>query len=63
MLKKKYNITLDTRMLEDAIVEAGSLDRAWRQVLQRDPKLRGNDYNEKDTLAKEKQIELGYQIK
>jgi hypothetical protein len=50
------------KVLEDLIVEAGSLDRIWRQVLQRNPKYRGSDYEDRKKLVKEKQFELGYII-
>lgn len=37
-----------------------SLDRSWRQILQQRPELRGEDYDKKEVLSQEKQLELGY---
>lgn len=62
MLKNKYNVNIDPKTLEDLIVEASSLDRAWRQTLQHNPHLRGSDYGEGEILAQEKILELGYEV-
>ncbi len=48
-------------MLEQFVVDASSYDRAWRQVLQLEPHLRGSDYGEKRELEEAKQLELGYE--
>lgn len=65
MLCRRYHITgeLSPAKLEEIIVEAATLDRAWRQILQQDEykHLRGKDYGDKEMLEQEKQIELGYE--
>lgn len=61
ILKKNYNIEIDDKMLADLICEAQSLDRCWRKVLEENPELQGNDYNDKDILVQAKQVELGYE--
>lgn len=62
MLAKKYSVNIDPKTLEDLIVEASSLDRVWRQVLQHNPHLRGQDYGESEKLEQEKILELGYEV-
>ncbi len=37
-----------------------SMDRAWRQALEKNPNLRGTDYEDKDDLESKKRISLGY---
>lgn len=65
LLNKKYESEMQTGItidiLERLIVDAGSYDRAWRQVLQHEPTLRGTDYDDKTMLEQEKELELGYQ--
>lgn len=70
MLMRKY------RPLEDAIMNGvltkdtvtamvqdyASMDRAWRQALERNPGLRGEDYDEKESLEMKKLDELGYNV-
>lgn len=46
--------------LADLVVLAGSLDRAWRKALQDNPNLRGKDYDDKEVLEQEAQLNLGY---
>ncbi len=46
--------------LIDLVQDYSSMDRAWRQALEQNPELRGSDYQEKERLEQEKQIELGY---
>lgn len=48
--------------LADLVVLAGTLDRAWRKILQDNPELRGLDYEDKAVLEQEKQMELGYEV-
>jgi hypothetical protein len=62
MLKNKYNVNIDPKMLEDLIVEASSLDRMWRKILQENPHLQGSDYEQGEVLSQDKQIELGYEV-
>lgn len=67
LLNKKYfgeamYSTVNVQILENIIVDASSYDRAWRQVLQREPSLRGTDYGDKDELESMKQEELGYKM-
>ena len=65
LLLKKYEGEMQTGVtdgiIERLIVDASSYDRAWRQVLQHEPQLRGTDYDEKAMLEQEKELELGYQ--
>ena len=62
ILEQKYEhidrVSIDS--IEILIVDASSYDRAWRQVLQYEPELRGTDYNKKDILEQKKELELGY---
>lgn len=63
MLQKKYPNELEhisLQRIEDMIVDAHNLDRAWRKVLQDNPSLRGSDYEEKVVLEQKKELELGY---
>lgn len=55
---KGQEVTQD--MLEQFVVDVSSYDRAWRQVLQLEPQLRGTDYDDKPILEQEKQLDLGY---
>ncbi len=63
LLERKFNtqMGIGVASLEDLLVAAASYDRAWRQVLQHEPQLRGADYGEKDEVEQEKELELGYQ--
>lgn len=62
LLWNKYNVDrgIDKSGLKNLIIDASTYDRAWRQVLQKNPNLRGSDYEEKETLEENKQTELGY---
>lgn len=42
--------------------EYASMDRVWRQALERNPELRGSDYGERVALVQKKQQELGYNV-
>lgn len=68
LLMKKYpeiRRAVETQEIRKETITAmvqdyASMDRAWRQVLERNEHLRGADYAEKVKLEQEKQIELGY---
>lgn len=63
LLDQTYHMTLaglSKGSLENIVTDVSSYDRAWRQVLQHEPNLRGKDYDEKDTLEQQKELELGY---
>ncbi len=60
-LYRLHNTMIDEVNLMDLIVEAASMDRAWRAITMKYPHLRGKDYQEKYSLAKRKQKELGYE--
>jgi hypothetical protein len=63
LLYKKWSLSvreMTIPVLEQIIVESSSYDRAWRQVLQLEPHLRGTDYESKTDLEMEKRKELGY---
>ncbi len=51
---------IDHKTMVAIIQDAASMDRAWRQILEHDETLRGNDYGEKTKLEQETQLELGY---
>lgn len=59
-LEKKYKTGITLETLIRIAVEASTLDRGWRYILQNNPRLRGKDYGDKSVLSQEKQIELGY---
>ena len=63
LIRKKYQqlFQVDNNLVADIIAEASSLDRAWRQVLQENENLRGQDYSQKDELEEVRQLELGYE--
>lgn len=65
LLCKKYPTStgMAQNEVENMITDSWSYDRAWRQVLQHEPQLRGADYSEKDIVEQEKELELGYQPK
>lgn len=44
------------------VQEYASMDRAWRQALERNEELRGKDYDDKHDLEHKKQRELGYRV-
>ena len=63
-LQKKYPNELgdiSLQRLEDIVVDSGTIDRGWRKTLQDNEDLRGSDYEDKEILSQEKQIELGYE--
>lgn len=62
LLIRLYNLNIDPKTLEEVIVEASSLDRMWRKTLQDNPHLRGSDYESKEILEQNKEIELGYEV-
>jgi predicted ribosome quality control (RQC) complex YloA/Tae2 family protein len=43
-----------------AVQDYASMDRAWRQTLERQEELRGSDYHDKVRLEQEKKLDLGY---
>ena len=60
ILIDKYNLPVDRWLLSDIISDAYSMDRAWRMILQDNVELRGSDYDEKNIIEQESQLELGY---
>lgn len=65
LMEKKYASQMqtgfDVDVIERMLVSASTYDRAWRQVLEHEPSLRGSDYDDKKMLEQEKELELGYQ--
>lgn len=62
LLSKKYRFDfLPKQMVADMVGEVLSLDRKWRKILEENPNLRGEDYDEKVILEQEAQIKLGYE--
>lgn len=60
LLIKKYNLDIDRRKLADVIADGSTADRSWRMALKENKDLRGTDYNDKDILEEQAQINLGY---
>lgn len=64
LLIKRYpvlaNISRET--IVAMVQDYASMDRAWRQLLERRPELRGTDYDEKVALEEKKLAELGYNL-
>lgn len=60
LLIKKYNLDIDRRKLADVIADGSTADRSWRMALKENKDLRGTDYNDKDVLEEQAQINLGY---
>ena len=63
LLKRRHP---ELRGIEDSrlahfLQEHSTMDRAWRQALERDPLLRGTDYSRKTILAQRKMLSLGYE--
>ena len=61
LLIKKYNLDIDRRKLADVIADGSTADRNWRLILKERKDLRGEDYEDGEILAQEKQISLGYE--
>ena len=70
LLMKKYSgleAAITTGIIsKDSLIamvqDYSSMDRSWRQALELDPRLRGSDYDEKETLMSRKMEELGYSV-
>lgn len=60
LLIQNYGLEIDRRVLAEVIADAGTMDRAWRDILKHNEHLRGSDYDEKAELEFNKQQELGY---
>lgn len=60
-LEKKYKTGLPIEKLIEIAIDASTIDRGWRYILQHTPRLRGKDYDEKKVLEQNKKIELGYE--
>lgn len=55
-----FDVNITKEVIADLVGEVLTADRAWRKVLEANPELRGNDYNEKEKLELEAQLKLGY---
>jgi Zn-dependent M32 family carboxypeptidase len=53
---------IDKDMLIDFVKAHNTMDRRWRQLLEKNPHLRGNDYGKKDELVAQAQYQLGYPV-
>jgi len=60
LISKQYGLEIDKNKMADMVGEILSADRAWRLILQNEPSLRGQDYNQKQILEENKMLELGY---
>lgn len=61
IIRENYGLEIDKLKMQDIVGEILTLDRKWRKLLEENPELRGSDYNQKEILSQEKQIQLGYQ--
>lgn len=61
LIIKTYNLEISREKMEGIVSDILTGDRAWRQILEQRPELRGSDYGDKDELEQKKQIELGYE--
>ena len=59
LLRNKYQGKVDENLV-DICKDFDSLNRYWRLALAQNPKLRGEDYNNKKHYQDQKQISLGY---
>ena len=64
MLKEKHQVfkDLDREKILDILGDCINWERQWRDILLKNPELRGTDYKDKEMLEVEKQRELGYNI-
>jgi serine/threonine-protein kinase RIO1 len=70
LLAKKYHKLkevvemglIDKETVIAIIQDYASMDRAWRQALEKNPRLRGTDYDQKEELENKKLEELGYRV-
>ncbi len=60
ILIKKHKLSIDRDLLAIVLKEFNSLDREWRQILEKNEELRGTDYWEKEKLVNIKRKGLGY---
>ena len=56
----RQGVLLTKEFMVELVQEYATMDRAWRQALEQDPTLRGNDYDDKARLEDEHKIALGY---
>lgn len=63
LLKGRYPALTNVprEVLIDAVRDYASMDRAWRQALEKNSKFRGTDYGDKEALMHKKKTELGYE--
>ena len=60
--KDKFGNFITLQKLVEFVQDYATMDRAWRQLLERNEKYRGNDYEEKDKLEVKKLAQLGYSV-
>lgn len=60
LLINKYKLTVERDLLSKLFKEFNSLDREWRQLLEKNEELRGLDYWDKEKLINIKRKGLGY---
>lgn len=61
-LVRRYGLDIEPQTLREVLQDYGTMDRAWRKVLQDNPELRGSDYEKGYELAVKKMDELGYDV-
>lgn len=57
----KHSMFVDINFLPEFAKDFVSYERVWRQVLQNEESLRGDDYGDKEVLEQQVQIDLDYQ--
>lgn len=60
VLIQKYNLDISKDFMMEIVADAVNADRMWRKILEERPDLRGKDYDDKEVLEQQKQVELGY---
>ena len=60
--QKQKTEMLTLEELADFAMKYGSYERSWRQILEHNKSLQGNDYFSKEELVKDKLLTLGYKI-
>lgn len=62
LLRKNYPIleSIPKETLVSVVQDYNTYDRYWRKILEEDETVRGSDYEDREILSQEKQLELGY---
>lgn len=60
LMVDRYKLEVGGRTMTKVVGDILTEDRKWRKLLEDNPELRGSDYDDKEILEQEKQVELGY---